>query len=89
MLMVRRRGGAAEEIEPVLCCQVCHCIMSLQEAWLAFAAISPKVPQSPVIWLHKDCVSGNAAMLFDSQRVTLWRAVDCFNRLMRATEAAR
>jgi hypothetical protein len=87
MLMVRKRGGAAGDLEPILCCQVCHRVMSLMEAWLGFPAVTEQTPQRPVVWLHKDCASGQAVALFDTPKMTLWRALDCFQRLMRATEA--
>lgn len=80
MLIVRRRGGAAGDIEPIISCEVCSRVMNLREAWLGFAVVSADVPQSPAIWLHRDCAS---------RKMTLWRALDCFNRLMRETEETR
>jgi hypothetical protein len=86
MLMMRRRGGAAGDIEPVLCCQVCHRAMSLREAWLGFPVVTERTPQCQAVWLHKDCASGQAVALFDTPKMTLWRATDAFHRLLRATE---
>jgi hypothetical protein len=86
MLMVRRRGGAAGDLEPILCCQVCHRVMALKDAWLGFPAVTEQTPQRQAVGLHRECASGQVDTLFDTPKMTLWRATDYFHRLLRATE---
>ena len=85
MLMIRRRG--ITNVEPALVCDTCHQVMPLGEAWLGFLPLSEDCPQRPVVWVHRTCAS--ALTLFETNRMVLWRARDCVERLMRQTELVR
>jgi hypothetical protein len=85
VLVIRRRGGG-NDVEPTLVCTVCRQALHMQEAWLAFTPVTEDEPQSAGVWVHKACVSGRAMSRFHTPRLVLWRGVDFLSRLLRATE---
>jgi hypothetical protein len=87
MLTVRRRG--ITDLEPVLTCAVCARVLLLAQAWLGFVSPTDEHPSQAGRWLHRACSDGRARALFGADRVTLWRARDCLERLLRATEPPR
>jgi hypothetical protein len=82
MLTLRRLRGSGD-LEPMLRCSACQRALRIQEAWLAWNATMLDAEPK---WLHRDCHKGQAAALFGSQRLLLWRVSDVFCRLLRATE---
>jgi hypothetical protein len=53
------------------------------EAWVGFPALERDVPRVEGHWMHKDCVSGQIAGLFDSPRLVLWRGEAVLSALLR------
>jgi hypothetical protein len=81
--MIRFVHRGLEDVEPELYCGICQRAMSLKEAWLAFAPVSERRPESQGLCVHKNCLDGAAMTHLQSAHVVLWKGLDVVQRLMR------
>ena len=77
MVVVINRGNI---FRLAWCCSICHRGCTLNTVWLAFPATSEPTRGR---WVHKPCVDGQGAELFNTEHIVLMRGLPAVRLLAR------
>jgi hypothetical protein len=67
------------------CCAICRQKCTLDTLWLAFPAVA--APQAAPVqghWIHRTCLNGNAAAVFETPHVTMMHGLEALRQLAEA-----